>query len=226
MTTTHVLLEMASRLIAATENDSISLPLAGRTRATFTLDVARIVGGAITPIIETSPTGADDSWAQLVAFGAVAAAGTTTKTAPADFTISVYERFIRARDSAMTATSAIYEVRVALPFVSAAADSERFTKELRAWGDGFERTVTEAEAIVVREIGDAMDTALAVADAGTLIRRDIVVQAEHAYQRHLLALSGDPAARVSLRQYPRVAPGLLAWLNESEAEPCTVWRGR
>lgn len=130
-----------------------ALPLAGRTSGKFVLDVARITGGAVTVIIETSPTGEDDGlWTQLVSFGAINAVGTTQKASIADWTLAAREKFVRARISTLTASEVAFSVRADLPFVDASADSALFSKELRSFADGFARIVGEAEDAVLREL--------------------------------------------------------------------------
>lgn len=141
MATTHLLLAMARR--AAAESSGAA-PLAGRTALSFELDVARITG-ALTVVCEASATGDDDSWDALATVSPTESGRTPTAVVAQPF-----HRYARARIAAID--SATLEARLVAPFMDPVADASLFTKELRAFGDGFARIVAEAEEAVMSEI--------------------------------------------------------------------------
>lgn len=128
-------------------------PTSGRTRFIAALEIARLSGGAsITVTLEASPTGDTDSEAELVTFGAVAAAGETEKSAingsAPDFTMTARDRYVRGRITAI-AGDVTCRLRAWAPFLDVvAADLALLSQELRDYSE-VERIIRQAETDVL-----------------------------------------------------------------------------
>lgn len=302
MPTTHFLLAMAAHAAAEVPATGLSggaAPAAGRTRWTVAVRVARLeAGGSVTLALEGSATGADDSWATLLALPAITEASSVTKSSAGDapdFTVQPWHHFLRARATAQTG-AATYEVEATAPFVDATADQARFSKEIRTFEGGFARLLVEAEDDVLsmltraRRAGTALsgvfptssqlgggalpldlgvslpgapwqapdpfhppvvgptDTPLGLAmseaaadriDAialdidltqpgvGDALKKCIVRQAHHRFERFRLARDASPSALVTSREMGELAPGMDRILAPFRPRRSTgVWRGR
>lgn len=148
MATTHTLLPMARR--TATQ-DVAALPIAGRTRALFTVITARVTN-TLQVALGASPDGVTWDTLTLLNITTPGVVSRSATAAPADFTIQPYHRYICA--TPLTVTDATFEAVLSLPFVdtTVTADAALFSKELRAFSDGFARLVDLAEDEVMSEL--------------------------------------------------------------------------
>lgn len=208
--------------------------IGGRTSWTFTLDVAA-VDTSVTVVVEAAAKG-DDDWATLYSFGAKTTTAETvvvytaaTTSAPANFTVQPWHRYLRA---SVTAGDATLSVAAACAFLdpTVTADKALLSKELREWTDGLTRAVEQAEADVLELCKPSASGALSIDvnawGASTSLRRAIAKQADWLYGTHMLGRSTEPAAQVSLRERATMAPGVSGMVGQYLPGNVGVWRGR
>lgn len=131
--------------------DGSAFPLAGRTRATVKLTVARLTN-ILVAVIGGSADGV--SWDTLLTLGAnaVGVQSKSSTAAPPDFTVQPWHRYVRA--SLTTITDAVAEVELSAPFVDTTNtdDAALFSQEMRGFQDGFARIVGAAEDDVIGQL--------------------------------------------------------------------------
>lgn len=83
-----------------------------------------------------------------------------------------------------------------------------------------------AEILAGLPVTLVLDANMTLAGFAAAIRAAIVAQSEHAFQRHKLSQRDDATALVSLRQFPKLAPGLMDGLSRFRPSTSITWRGR
>lgn len=200
----------------------------------FTMQLQRMDAGVtLEVVIETSPTGDDDSWSELVSFGSV----TDTTGDPItknDQTVDAGEEYMKARTKTLTGGNATFGVQATAAFFRPGTeDEDLLTQALR------ELNTTDRTRLIERAEQMVLDTAIGRDNFGKLradltepdslgrIQRAIARQAEHLHQRDKLAGSREASALVSLREMGEMADdarNLVGALMEHDG--ARVWRGR
>ena len=167
----HTLLPFDTYEAGASDTEGAGQATAGRTRWTFTLEVAEVT--SVTVVIQGAAVDDDDEYTTLGTFnsGAIASTGTYTLTSPTDFTVQPYHEYLRAKVTAQTGDATVRVVASA-PFVdpTISADKDLVSKALREWDDGLVRTVEQAERdvrslLLHRTYAETADLQLAVGRA-------------------------------------------------------------
>lgn len=225
---------------ATDEIEGRSFAIGGRTRWTLKLQVGALAsGGSVTVKVRAAPIDDDDYFEDLVSFGAVSSAGTTTKTHGSDFTVQPYHKYLRVERAASAQTGdAVYGVTGTAPFLDPAlpTDTDLLSKQLREWDDGLTRTVEQAERDVRALMLDSdrdlaalgvLDVDLTVEDAYAELRQTIAEQADWLYERYrLLYVDRSDGARKTAREMDDVKPDVVDRLRKLRPVTATVWRGR
>lgn len=205
-----------------------------RTEWDFTLELQRMDAGVtLEVVVESSPTGDDDSWSEVVSFGSL----TDTTGDPVtklDQTVERGEQYLKARVKTLTGGNATCGVRASAPFFRpGTADDDLLTQSLRELNlDDRARLIERAEAMVMdtaigRDRFGKLDCDLTEPDALGRMRRAIARQAEHLHQRDQLSTSREPSAMVNLREMGEMADDareLVGTLTPHDG--ARVWRGR
>lgn len=222
--------------------DGHRFPTAGRTSWTLTFEVQTLDGvTGLTLAVEASPTGNADAEFETIHSAALSSTGETVVSS------SFSGRAINARDvwlrGAVTSVtgSGHYAARIyaAAPFFDpedGSADLLLLRREIRSYddtgtGEGRTRLIERAEGDVLTRLrigalGELKQANLTQSGALSTIKDAIALQTDHLMQREGLAQSRDPSARVSLREFPRYAPGLDTVLQPVLWESAGIWRGR
>jgi hypothetical protein len=229
---THILFPMATRALADT---SETLPLAGRVRASATLDVFDVsAGGSLTVALEASATGAEDAWRTVYAFDPQDAP-TTVVADVAALALTARDRYFRARVTDLTGTATFALALVARWFdpVAVPADAALLTQECRKWSDGLDRIAQDAEATVwaalhapVPGAAPTLAVDLTLPSVGEVIRGEIIGQTEHLFRRYRLTIANDPQSAVTLRMMGSLAPDFGRRLEPFRSRESAVWLGR
>lgn len=205
-----------------------------RSKWDFALELQRMDAGVtLEVVIETSPTGDDDSWSELVSFGSV----TDTTGDPItknDQAIDAGEQYVKARPKTLTGGDATFGVTASSPFFRpTTSDDDLLSQALRELNvDDRIRLVERAEAMVLdtaigRDRLGKLEADLTETDSLGRIRRAIARQAEHLHMRDKLSTSREASALVSLREMSEMAEDareLVARLLPHDG--AFVWRGR
>ena len=230
---TYILHEMFER---DTTEEGSPFQIGGRTRWKTTLEVNQIsVGGSITVILEVSPNAEEDTYTELVAFGAQSAVGETlkdsTKLPTPDFTVALSDIWMRARITAITGTVSIRVVAVS-PFLDMDVPGDRNLLSLEL------RDFSEAPRLVEQAEWDLVETLLLNADSGLLnidlrppganraMRLEISRQADHILRRENLGRSEEPSTIETLDRMPVLISGLGDRLEKYQPAGANVWYGR
>lgn len=204
----------------------------GRTNWKLTLTVSRmIVPGNVIVVVETSPTGDENTWKTLTTFEELVDVGQKTVTSGTNvFAINpLADVLIRARITAISGRM-IGEVIAEAPFLDPKDENsvtELFSPEFRSNPEK-ESIIREAEGDVLRLLNydvqtGELDIDLTLPEAQDAIRRAIAMQAEHIRIRRLAGRSTDVRTRVKIARY---VTGLSEILNDWRPPRSRGWFGQ